>query len=180
MDYNTFIDLFIINCRDNGLLQPSTIVFVTSYLEPKIRKVSKHMPNIIINDYNYSELIYEENNVSIVIQTDTIRFTKSYYNNWIKNYTKIENKYYIGLNENGLFLQNFINFRNNYISILEKQKRINLDNYEVKRYSPQVNIENYLYYCILNGNELNDYEYFPIDSNIDKILENKIKEIFKL
>jgi hypothetical protein len=176
--YKGYIEKFIINCKENGLLGSNAVHFVTSYLRPKIEKTTKNLPRMIINDFNYCEIIYDENNVSIIVQTEKIRFTKTYYNEWIKNNDNNCKKYYICINKNGLFLQDFLKFKRNYILILENQKKINFKSYEIKKYSPSVNMENYLYYCILNGCELKNDEYFYINDNKEKLFEKRLKMIF--
>jgi hypothetical protein len=39
-------------------------------------------------------------------------------------------------------------------------------------------MENYLYYCILNGSELKNDEYFYINDNKEKLFEKRLKMIF--
>ena len=131
------------------------------------------------------DLFYKEKDVSIEIKYMKIKFTEKQINNWIKGNDKtIHPKYIIGINENRLFLQNFEEFRKNYICILEdilkKQKKIvsNIEEYTCKDYSPQINVDKYVKDC---KNKLTNttLEAFKRDDGREKIFEKAIRDIFE-
>jgi len=166
----------------SGKPVPGEHHFASIYLAPKIFKIKEMIPEYINPDGTKKvngDLVYG-NDIAIEIKFRTIIFTKNQINIWIKDEgTRNHPTHIIGINENGLFLQNFKDFRENYIRMLKSKKNIDdVNNYDWKKYSPKIGVDEYLAYCKSCACGLQENEYFPVDTDKEKVLEDVIANIF--
>ena len=173
-NYKNYIKQYIIKYIEEKRTVPGEHHFVSIYLAPKIYKLKQYIPKYINPDGMkgiIGDLIYDENDISIEIKYKTITFTLKQFNNWIKkNNFKELPKYIIGINEKGLFIQDFKTFKKNYNYILKQV---------LEKDSRTMGIEKYLNYCESNKLGLKEYEYFSLDDNKEELLEERIKQMFE-
>jgi hypothetical protein len=151
--------------------------FVTVYLVPKIYKLTGKIPDFVNPDGTKNingDIIYEDDKIYIEAKYNKLQFTKSQYNNWIINKSNQCPNYIIGISGGGILFQDWNIFINNFRDWIKKEKDNDLMIFSNNTNSPSLSIESYNKYFNLLGNE-----YLDTANDYEKILEEKIRKMFK-
>jgi hypothetical protein len=152
--------------------------FVTVYLVPKIYKLTGKIPDFVNPDGTKNingDIIYEADKVYIEVKHNKLQFTKSQYNNWIINRSNHSPNYIIGIGDSGILFQNWNIFIHHFRNWIKKERNNDLMIFANNKNSPSLSIKAYnKYFDLLLKNE-----YFDTTSDYEKLLEEKIKKMFK-
>ncbi|GMO50588.1 MAG: hypothetical protein Ta2B_30960 [Termitinemataceae bacterium] len=181
MTYEEYINRFIKGYTTKNIPVPGEHHFVSVFLMTRIFNLTGFYPQYINPDGMKNllgDLIYEENNVSIEVKYDSIIFTEKEFNDWILNDNETP-KYFMCINERGILLLKWAEFKIHYCKCLEGVKGIPLNTVIGKKYTPKMSFEDYLGQWDFDNIGQDTEEYFQNGSGDDKLLDKKLLEMFQ-
>jgi hypothetical protein len=127
LSYNTYIKTYIHGKGKDKLPAPGEHHFVSAYLVPKLFSINGKIPDYINPDGTKAilgDVVYYQDgrhHFGIEVKLGTVRLTKGEFNKWIVDTdTKYWPHLFIGIGHKGLALLSWSEFRDAYITSVQK------------------------------------------------------------